>query len=97
MRTVRMTLNEDLVRAVDRASRRLGTTRSEFARRALRDALARQSIVEQERKHREGYARRPVTADEFSVWELEWAWGNEQITAQAAGTSSRRRTGNARS
>ena len=37
MRTVQMTLDEDLVKAVDKASKRLGTTRSEFTRRALRE------------------------------------------------------------
>jgi metal-responsive CopG/Arc/MetJ family transcriptional regulator len=78
MRTVQMTLDEDLVKAVDKASKRLGTTRSEFTRRALRAALAHQSILEQERKHREGYKRHPVKRDEFSVWESEQAWGDDK-------------------
>jgi metal-responsive CopG/Arc/MetJ family transcriptional regulator len=39
MRTVQMTLEEELVEAVDRAAKRLGTTRSGFARRAFRSAL----------------------------------------------------------
>lgn len=77
MRTVQMTLDEDLVKAVDKVSRRLGTTRSEFTRKALREALTRHSVQQQERRHREGYERQPVTPDEFSVWESEQAWGNE--------------------
>ena len=41
MKAVQMTLEEDLVAAVDRVARRLKTTRSAFARDALRVALAR--------------------------------------------------------
>ena len=77
MRTVQMTLDEDLVAAVDRAARRLGTTRSGFAREALADALRRLRIKEMERRHREGYARKPAKRGEFSVWETEHAWGEE--------------------
>jgi len=39
MKTVQMTLDESLVREVDKAAKRLGTTRSAFARKALREAL----------------------------------------------------------
>jgi metal-responsive CopG/Arc/MetJ family transcriptional regulator len=36
MKTVQMTLDENLVEAVDREAKRIGTTRSAFARDALR-------------------------------------------------------------
>ena len=77
MRTVQMTLNDDLVKAVDRVAKQLNTSRSAFTRKALREALSRYNLEQLERKHREGYERRPVTADEFSVWETEQAWGDE--------------------
>ena len=77
MRTIQMTLDEDLVKAVDRVSKQLNTSRSAFTRKALRDALARHSHEQMERKHRQGYARHPVAASEFSVWETEQSWGNE--------------------
>ncbi len=77
MKTVQMTLDEDLVKAVDRAAKRLGTTRSGFARDALRSALKHVHIAELERKHREGYQRKPVKPGEFSNWELEQAWAEE--------------------
>lgn len=77
MRTVQMTLDEDLVKAVDKVSKRLGTTRSEFARKALREALARYGVQQQEQRHRQGYERHPVGADEFSAWESEQAWGDQ--------------------
>lgn len=77
MRTVQMTLDDDLVKAIDRVSKELRTTRSAFARKALRDALARYSVEQLEHKHRRGYERHPIAADEFSVWETEQAWGDE--------------------
>lgn len=75
MRTVQMTLDEELVAEVDRAAKRLGTTRSAFARDALRGALKTLNVRELERKHREGYARKPVVEGEFDPWESEHAWG----------------------
>jgi len=77
MKTVQMTLDEDLVKAVDRAAKRLGTTRSGFAREALRSALRKVHVTELERKHREGYRRKPVEPGEFSDWESEQAWADE--------------------
>jgi metal-responsive CopG/Arc/MetJ family transcriptional regulator len=77
MRTIQMTLDDDLVKAVDRVSKELNTNRSAFARKALRDALARYSLEQLERKHRRGYEQQPVAADEFSVWETEQTWGDE--------------------
>ena len=74
MRTVQMTLDEDLVTAVDKAAKQLRTTRSAFTREALRDALRRVRVQELEKRHREGYARRPVRKGEFSVWEREQVW-----------------------
>ncbi|MCF6289533.1 MAG: ribbon-helix-helix domain-containing protein [Desulfobacterales bacterium] len=72
-----MTLDDDLVKAVDRVSKQLHTNRSAFTRNALREALARYSLEQLERKHRQGYERHPVSTDEFSVWEKEQAWGDE--------------------
>jgi len=74
MRTVQMTLEEELVSAVDKAAKQLGTTRSGFAREALRAALAKVRTKELEQKHREGYRRRPVRRNEFSVWKSEQVW-----------------------
>ena len=77
MRTVQMTLDEDLIKAVDRVSRQLHTSRSAFTRKALREALARYGLEQLECKHRQGHERHPVAADEFSAWETEQAWGDE--------------------
>ncbi|MDI6450655.1 ribbon-helix-helix domain-containing protein [Anaerobaca lacustris] len=76
MRTVQMTLDEDLLASVDKAAKKLKTTRSGFTRIALRDALNRLSTSRLEQKHRRGYERRPVQKGEFDVWEKEQAWGD---------------------
>ena len=77
MRTVQMTLDDDLVKAIDRVSKDLNTNRSAFTRKALREALLRYNLERLERDHRRGYAQHPVTAEEFSVWEREQAWRDE--------------------
>lgn len=74
MRTVQMTLDEALVENVDKVAKKLGTTRSAFARAALRAALARVASEEEERRHRSGYERKPVRPGEFSDWEDEQVW-----------------------
>ena len=74
MRTVQMTLDATLVRDIDQVAKKLGTTRSAFARDALRAALARVASEEQERRHRRGYERKPVRPGEFSDWEDEQVW-----------------------
>ena len=66
-----MTLDERLVERVDRAARKLGKTRSAFARDALRDALSRLGTLERERQHRRGYETRPVAQGEFDDWPKE--------------------------
>ena len=77
MKIVQMTLDEELIHAVDKVTRRLGTTRSAFTRQALRDALIKQNVKRLEAQHRDGYAKRPVTKDEVSIWEDEQVWGDK--------------------
>ena len=77
MRTIQMTLDDDLVKQVDRVSKQLHTNRSAFTRKALREALARYNLKQLERKHRQGYEQHPISTDEFSIWEAEQAWGEE--------------------
>jgi metal-responsive CopG/Arc/MetJ family transcriptional regulator len=75
MKTVQMTLDENLVATVDKVVKRLGTTRSAFTRQALKTAIREVRINELERKHREGYRRKPVKRGEFEDWETEQIWG----------------------
>lgn len=80
MKTFQVTLDAKLVRDVDKAARRLGTTRSAFARKALRDALDRLRTAELERKHREGYERFPVSRGEFEITgsHRAWPWSDDE-------------------
>jgi metal-responsive CopG/Arc/MetJ family transcriptional regulator len=77
MKVVQMTLDEDLVKAVDEAARRLRTSRSAFTRKALREALQALSVRGLEHQHRRGYEAHPVGRGEFSVWDKEQRWGDE--------------------
>ena len=74
MKTVQMTLDENLISSVDKMAKRLGTTRSGFTRQALKNALREIRMNELERKHREGYKRKPVKRREFADWEAEQVW-----------------------
>jgi metal-responsive CopG/Arc/MetJ family transcriptional regulator len=74
MKTVQMTLDENLIASVDKVAKRLGTTRSAFTRQALKTALRELRINELEQKHREGYKRKPVKRGEFEDWEAEQVW-----------------------
>lgn len=76
MRTIQMTLDDDLVKTVDKIARELKTTRSAFTRKALRDAINLFNTHLLEQKHRQGYNLHPVNKDEFSVWEKEQNWGD---------------------
>ena len=79
MRTIQMTLDDDLVKMVDKIAKELKTTRSAFTRDALREAVNYFTIRRLEEKHRKGYALHPVSKEEFSVWEKEQDWGmNEE-------------------
>ena len=77
MKTVQMTLDEDLVRSVDRVVKKIRTTRSAFTRDALRSALSKFNVSRLEKQHHNGYDIHPVNKREFSVWEKEQAWGDE--------------------
>ncbi len=74
MKTVQMTLDENLIASVDKVAKHLRTTRSAFTRQALRNALKEVRANELERKHREGYTRKPVKRGEFKDWEAEQVW-----------------------
>ncbi|MCX6993017.1 MAG: ribbon-helix-helix domain-containing protein [Kiritimatiellaeota bacterium] len=75
MRTIQMTLDDELVKNVDLVVRETKTTRSAFTRDALRLAIHRTKVLELEQKHRMGYAGRPVANREFDVWVKEQEWG----------------------
>lgn len=74
MRVVQMTLNDDLVKSVDQAARKLRISRSAFTREALQAALSRLRQREAELRHRAGYENKPVKKGEFDDWAREQVW-----------------------
>jgi len=75
MKTIQMTIDDRLLKLVDKMSRERKTTRSAFIRDALEAEIRRQRTLEEEARHAEGYARKPVMAGEFDVWLSEQDWG----------------------
>ena len=75
MKTIQMTIDEELLTQVDQAIKPLNMSRSAFIRSALVLALRRRKTLELERRHAEGYARCPVQPGEFDLPEGEHAWG----------------------
>ena len=75
MKTIQMTIDEPLLKAVDKACRARKATRSAFSRDALAQTLNRQSVEEQESRHAQGYKSKPIKAGEFDVWAGEQDWG----------------------
>ena len=76
MKTIQMTLDDELVATVDQVVKKLKTTRSAFARKALRNAIKQVNIDLLERKHKKGYEQHPVDKAEYCVWESEQEWGD---------------------
>lgn len=74
MKTIQMTIDEQLLIEVDTVVRDLGTSRSAFLRDALQMALKRMQIAALERQHVAGYKRYPTKPDEFDVWQNEQVW-----------------------
>jgi metal-responsive CopG/Arc/MetJ family transcriptional regulator len=75
MKTIQMTIDERLLKLVDKLSQARNTTRSAFIRHALEGEIRRERIREDEIRHAQGYARKPVEPGEFDVWFSEHDWG----------------------
>jgi metal-responsive CopG/Arc/MetJ family transcriptional regulator len=75
LKSLIITLDERLLKLVDKVSKARKTTRSAFIRDALQAEIRRQRIREDEIRHAEGYARAPIAPGEFDVWLNEQDWG----------------------
>jgi metal-responsive CopG/Arc/MetJ family transcriptional regulator len=75
MKTIQMTIDPLLLKAVDKLTRVRKTTRSAFIRSALEAELKRERINELEARHADGYLRRPPVPGEFDAWLDEQDWG----------------------
>ncbi len=77
METIQVVLEADLLKAADRAVRKLKTNRSALFREALRAHLRRLDAAEREKRDREGYARYPDLLDRPGVWDQVADWPDE--------------------
>jgi len=75
VKTIQMTIDERLLKLVDKLSRARKTSRSAFIRDALEAEIRRQRVRGDEIRHVEGYTRKPVAPGEFDVWLSEQDWG----------------------
>jgi hypothetical protein len=75
MKTIQMTIDDDLLTEVDQVTQTLQTTRSAFIRSALQLALRHYEVLQKEQQHAQGYARHPIAPDEFGIWLGEQSWG----------------------
>jgi metal-responsive CopG/Arc/MetJ family transcriptional regulator len=77
METIQVVLDQKLLKATDKAARRVGKNRSALVRDALRSHLRDLEIQELERRDREGYQRYPDTEDDLQGWAQVTAWPDE--------------------
>jgi metal-responsive CopG/Arc/MetJ family transcriptional regulator len=75
MKTIQMTIDERLLKLVDKMSRARKTSRSAFIRDALEAKVRRERVREEEIRHAEGYTRKPVAPGEFDAWLSQQDWG----------------------
>jgi metal-responsive CopG/Arc/MetJ family transcriptional regulator len=75
VKTIQMTIDERLLKLVDKLSRARKSSRSAFIRDALEAEIRRQRIREDEIRHGEGYRHQPVARGEFDGWLSEQDWG----------------------
>ncbi|MDE0269990.1 MAG: ribbon-helix-helix domain-containing protein [Gammaproteobacteria bacterium] len=81
MKTIQMTMEDDLLARVDARVKALGLTRSAFARDAFREALRRFDELELEQRQIAGYRKTPPNPTEFDIPESDHAWGDNPWSA----------------
>lgn len=74
METIQVVIEEGLLKAADRAARRLKLNRSALFRDAVREHLKRLRYRELERQERDAYVRVPDDPEEFAVWDKVATW-----------------------
>jgi metal-responsive CopG/Arc/MetJ family transcriptional regulator len=77
MATIQVVLENELLKAADRAVRRLKINRSALFREALRAHLKRLEMRDREASDRDGYVRHPDSLDEPAVWDKVADWPDE--------------------
>lgn len=84
METIRVVLEERLLRAADKAVRQLRTNRSGLVRDALRQHSRGLQIRELEAPDCQGYERLPESGPAAEAWDRVTAWPDEDSSGAAA-------------
>ncbi len=74
MKTIQLTLDDDLLDRVNQAIAQQQTSLTLFIKESLIHYLHKLKIKEMEKQHREGYSKQPVQNGEFDIWEDEQVW-----------------------
>ena len=74
MKTIQITMDEELLARLDKAEEVQQIGRSAVIRRATAEYLARQSRLEIARQYQEAYGADADLGNEFKGWEDEAAW-----------------------
>jgi metal-responsive CopG/Arc/MetJ family transcriptional regulator len=75
--TIQVVLEGDLLKAADRAARKLKTNRSALFREALRAHLKQLESADREKRDRDGYTRYPDSLDDPGIWDQVADWPEE--------------------
>jgi metal-responsive CopG/Arc/MetJ family transcriptional regulator len=75
--TIQVVLEGELLKAADRAARRLKINRSAFIRQAMREHLRALRVREREEADRRGYAGSKESAAELAAWDRVASWPEE--------------------
>lgn len=82
MKTIQMTIDEELLQRVDEVAYAIQTNRSAFIRDALVLALQHYHIQQLEEQDAAGYARIPAQLEDVQEWLPEQTWGDEWNAAR---------------
>jgi metal-responsive CopG/Arc/MetJ family transcriptional regulator len=77
MKTIQMTIDEQLLEQVDEAVETLNTNRSAFIREALEQVLKEYRIRLMDEQVAEAYTRIPDDVSEVEIWREAQVWGDE--------------------
>jgi metal-responsive CopG/Arc/MetJ family transcriptional regulator len=77
MKTIQMTIDEQLLERVDEAVETLNTNRSAFIREALEQVLKGYHIRQLEQQEAEAYAHMPMQLEEVEMWREAQVWGDD--------------------
>ena len=77
METIQVVMEGGLLKAANRAARKLKVNRSALIRDAVREHLKRLHTRELELQERQAYERLPDDPQEFAIWDKVAAWPRE--------------------